>query len=269
MIADRVLRDLLPMSLTSIPCVSIQRQAKIEEAIGLLIPYLESMADSLVVTGDNNQPIGMVGGKEIIEKVLANPSRSIFQGEIETIMSPIVTRVSGTTTVRDTIRDWEKTGRAFSLIPNAIGGFSVISARKMLEIGKIAMTEMRISDLPKKKVCTFRTDSTINQIISSMLKNKTRKLLLENTNQFIGDRIIIEKIASDLNYLKNTNNFLEMPAIGFGLEYAKIINKDIMVNELSSIMFGMQHPYAMYKDQVISPWDICLALLSEQMQEYI
>ena len=126
MIADRVLRDLLPMSLTSIPCVSIQRQAKIEEAIGLLIPYLESMADSLVVTGDNNQPIGMVGGKEIIEKVLANPSRSIFQGEIETIMSTIVTRVSGTTTVRDTIRDWEKTGRAFSLIPNAIGGFSVI-----------------------------------------------------------------------------------------------------------------------------------------------
>jgi hypothetical protein len=101
-----------------------------------------------------------------------------------------------------------------------------------------------------------------------MLKNKTRKLLLENTNQFISDRIIIEKIASDLNYLRTVGNFLEMPVTGFGLEYAKVITKDIMVNELASIMFGMQHPYAVFRDQVISPWDICLALLSERMQEY-
>ena len=268
MIADRMLRDLLPISLTAVPCVSIQRQAKIEEAVGLLIPYLESMADSLIVTGENNEPIGIVGGREIIEKVLANPSRSIFEGEIETIMSHTITRVSGTTTVRNVIEDWQKTGRAFSLIPNAIGGFSVISARKMLEVGKISMTDMRISELPKKKISSFSTNSTINEVINAMLKNKTRKLVLENTNQFISDRIIIEKIASDLNYLKNTNNFLELPVTGFGLEYAKVITKDIMVNELASIMFGMQHPYAVFRDQVISPWDICLALLSERMQEY-
>jgi len=268
MIADRMLRDLMPMSLYSIPCVSIQRQANIEEAVGLLIPYLESMADSLIVTGDNNEPIGIVGGREIIEKVLANPSRSVFEGEVEKIMSNVVTSVSGTSTVRSTMQDWQKTGRAFSLIPNSIGGFSVISARKMLEVGKIAMTDMRISELPKKKIHSFSTDSTINEIINTMLKNKTRKLVLENTNQFISDRIIIEKIASDLNYLKNTNNFLEMPVTGFGLEYAKVITKDIMVNEISSIMFGMQHPYAVFRDQVISPWDICLALLSDRMQEY-
>lgn len=258
----------MPTSLTSVPCVSIPRQAKIEEAVGLLIPYLESMADSLIVTGENNEPIGIVGGREIIEKVLANPSRSVFEGEVERIMSPTITRVSGTTTVRDTIQEWQKTGRAFSLIPNSIGGFSVISARKMLEVGKISMTDMRISELPKKSVHVFKTNSTINEIINAMLKNKTRKLVLENTNQFISDRIIIEKIASDLNYLKNTNNFLEFPVTGFGLEYAKVISKDIMVNELASIMFGMQHPYAVFRDQVISPWDICLALLSERMQEY-
>lgn len=263
-----MLRDLMPMSLYSIPCVSIQRQANIEEAVGLLIPYLESMADSLIVTGDNNEPIGIVGGREIVEKVLANPSRSVFEGEVEKIMSDVVTSVSGTSTIRSTMQDWQKTGRAFSLIPNSIGGFSVISARKMLEVGKIAMTDMRISELPKKKIHTFNTGSTINEIINTMLKNKTRKLVLENTNQFISDRIIIEKIASDLNYLKNTNNFLEMPVSGFGLEYAKVITKDIMVNELASIMSGMQHPYAAFRDQVISPWDICLALLSDRMQEY-
>ena len=268
MIADRMIRDILPMSFTAIPCVSIQRQARIEESIGLLIPYLESMADSLIVTDDNNYPIGVVGGREIIEKILANPSPSAFEGEIEKIMSPTITKISGTSTIRNIIQEWQNTGRAFSILPNSIGGFSVISARKMLEVGKISMTDMRISDLPKKNILSFGNDSTIGEIINIMLKNKTRKLLLENTNQFISDRIIIEKIASDLNYLRNARNFLEMPIVGFGLEYAKVISKDIMVNELASIMFGMQHPYAVFKDQVISPWDICLALLSDQMQEY-
>ena len=129
MIADRMLRDLIPTTLISVPGVSIQKQAKIEEAIGLLIPYLESMADSLIVTGDKNEPIGVVGGREIVEKILANPSRSIFEDVIEKIMSHTITRVSGTSTVRDTVQDWKNTGRAFSIIPNAIGGFSVISAK--------------------------------------------------------------------------------------------------------------------------------------------
>ena len=138
----------------------------------------------------------------------------------------------------------------------------------MLEVGKTSMTDMRVSELPKKKVLTFKADSTVNEVMNAMIKNKTRKLLLENTNQFISDRIIIEKIATDFNYLRNTTNFLDLPVIGFGLEYAKIISKDIMVNELASIMFGMVHPYVAFRDQVVSPCDICLALLSDRIQEY-
>jgi CBS domain-containing protein len=251
------------------PCVSIQKQSKIEEAIGLLVPYLESMSDSLVVTGDKNEPIGIVGGREIVDRILANPSKDLFDDTIDKIMSTRLTRVSGTTTLKDTIDAWKDTGRAFSIIPNAIGGFSAISARKLLEVGKISMTDMRISELPKKKILTFKMDSTVSDVMNMMIKNKTRKLLLEHTNQFISDRIIIEKIATDLNYLRNTTNFLDLPVIGFGLEYAKVISRDIMLNELSSIMFGMMHPYAVFRDQTISPWDICLALLSEKVQEYV
>lgn len=268
MIADRMLRDLFPTSLTTVPCVSIQKQSRIEEAIGLLVPHLESMADSLVVTGDKNEPIGIVGGREIVERLLANPSRSLFDDTIEKMMSTNITKVSGTTTLKETIGEWKKTGRAFSIIPNAIGGYSVISARKMLEVGKISMTDMRISELPKKKIVTFQMGATVNEIMNLMLRHKTRKLLLENTNQFISDRIVIEKIATDLNYLRNTTRFLDLPIVGFGLEYAKIITKDIMVNELASIMFGMLHPYVVFRDHVISPWDVCLALLSERLGEY-
>jgi predicted transcriptional regulator len=267
-IADCMLRDLLPLSLTSTPCISIQKQSRIEEAVNLLIPYLESMTDSLIVTGDKNEPIGIIGGREIIEGIYVTPSKNLFESNIEKIMSTNLTKVSGTTKIKDVVEDWKKTGRAFSIIPNAIGGYSAISARKLLEVGKISMTDMRISEMPQKKMTTFRMDATVGEIISLMLKYNTRKLLLENTNQFISDRIIIEKIATDLRYLQDTVDFLSLPIIGFGLEYAKVIPKDIMVNELSSIMSGMMHPYAVFRDQAISPWDICLALLSDRFQEY-
>lgn len=267
-ISEFALRDLLPLSLMSTPCVSVQKQNKVQEAIGLLIPYLESMTDSLIVTNGDNKPLGIIGGREIIEHVLSNPSSNLFESKVDSVMSSQITRVTGTTKLKDVINEWKETGRAFSIIPNLIGGYSAISARKLLEVGKSSMTEMTISEIPKKKSITFKIGSTVNDVINMMLKHKTRKLLLENSNQFISDRIIIEKIATDFNYLKNIDNFLDLPVVDFGLEFAKIITKDLNVNELSSIMFGMMHPYVVFKDQAISPWDICLALLSEKMQEY-
>ena len=268
-ISEFALRDLLPLSLTTIPCVSVQKQSKVQEAIGLLVPYLESMADSLIVTNGDNQPLGIIGGREIIEQILSNPTSNLFESKVDSIMSAEITKVSGTTKLKDVVEDWKKTGRAFSIIPNLVGGYSAISARKLLEVGKSSMTDMSMSDLPKKKPITFKIGATVNSIINLMIKHKTRKILLENSNQFISERVIIEKIATDFNFLKNTNNFLDLPIIDFGLEYAKIITKDLKINELSSIMFGMMHPYVVFKDQAISPWDICLALLSDRMQEYV
>lgn len=262
------LRDILPLSLTGAPCVSIQRQARLEEAVCLLVPYLETMADSLVVAGDKNEPLGIIGGKEIIERILACPPGGISEMHAEGIMSRIITRVTGATKLRDLVGEWMKTGRAFSIIPNSIGGYSVISARKVLEICKGVMTDMAVSELPKKNTVTFKADSTAGDVMQLMIKNKTRRVLLEGTNQYVSDRIIIERIATDLGYLANPAGFLQLPVIGFGLEYAKILPKDLKVNELASIMFGMLHPYVLFRGQAISPWDICLAALSDRMLEY-
>lgn len=247
--------------------MSIQKEAKVDEAVGLLVPYLESMTDSLVVTGNKNEPVGIIGGKEVIQNVLASPKGGPHS-DIRSIMSDVITKVSGTTTLSELVSKWKETGRAFSIIPNAIGGYSAVSARKVLEIGKTSMTDMAISELPKKKVVSFSADGTIGDVISMMLKHRTRKVVLENTNQFASDRIILEKLAMELRYLNDVESFMRLPVSSLGLEYAKVMTKDIMVNELSSIMFGMMHPYAMFRDQVISPWDICLALLSDRFQEY-
>src|SRR3989338_7255425 len=96
-ISEFALRDLLPLSLMNTPCVSVQKDNKVQEAIALLIPYLESMTDSLIVTNGDNKPLGIVGGKDIIERILSNPSSNLFESSVESVMSTQITKVSGTT----------------------------------------------------------------------------------------------------------------------------------------------------------------------------
>ncbi|MEX0861409.1 hypothetical protein [Nitrosopumilus sp.] len=63
---------------------------------------------------------------------------------------------------------------------------------------------MTISELPKKQIVSFDKNSTMKEIIQLMLEKNTRKLLLEDTNYFISDRLLIQSIAQDYDF------FLEM-----------------------------------------------------------
>ncbi|MEX0656386.1 MAG: CBS domain-containing protein [Nitrosopumilaceae archaeon] len=267
-IGERNLQDLLPLSLESTPAVSIRRENKIWVAAAMLIHYLESFTDSLVVTDDKSKPLGIVGGKEILENILKNPSSAFFDDTVvEDIMDKNVDIISKEITLKDLLQRWMRTKRAFSILPNRHKGYSVISARKLLEIGANCKTEMTVSELPKKKVATFMYNDTVKDIIKSMFENKTRKLVFKNTSSFISDRIIIEYIVRELNYLRNIDYFLDLKfEEPFRLAESKVISDDMKISELSKIMFGMLHPFVIYQDQVISPWDLCMALLSDKVE---
>lgn len=263
---DHTLRDLLPLSLTSTPCVSIQKENKVWNGAVMLIHYLESFTDSLVVT-NKNEPIGIVGGKDIIEGILKNPSSDFFDKKtIQEIMDTNLVQISEQTTLGELLNRWKKSRRAFSMIPNQYGGYSAVSARRILEIGINCKTEMTISELPKKVVISFKKEDSVRTVINLMLEHKTRKLILEDSTKFISDRMIVEKIARDLDYLRNTDNFLELPASAFSLEDAKVQTENIQAQKVYEILFGMLHPYIIFKDQVISPWDLCLNLESGKLR---
>jgi hypothetical protein len=123
-------------------------------------------------------------------------------------------------------------------------------------------------DLPKKIPITFKKDDTLGAIINSMFKNKTRKILLENSNKYLNDRIIIETITEKMKYLKETDDFLNMPARIIELEEARVIFDDLRINEVSAMMYDMEHPYVIYKDWIVTPWDICNVLLSKEITKY-
>ena len=70
-----------------------------------------------------------------------------------------------------------------------------------------------------------------------------------------------------MNYLRDIENFLDMKIeTRFSLEKIKKIEQDLSLPELAKMMFGMMHPYVMYNEQVYTPWDVCLKLLSKDIE---
>ena len=101
-----------------------------------------------------------------------------------------------------------------------------------------------------------------------MLEINARRLFLTDSNKFINDRIILQKITDELKCLKKMENFMDLSISEFNLEEAKDIIDDLTIQEISEIMYNMEHPSVLFEDQVITPWDICLILLSDSIIEY-
>jgi len=258
-ISNSPLSELLQTSLTSIPCVNIRKNAKIKVAAGMLVQYLETFTDSIVVR-DNTKPIGIIGGKEIIRGVYKNPSSDFFEmKQVDDVTDHRLNVVTADTTVNKLISLWKEVGRAIAFIDMGHEDYAAISVKKMLEIGINSNSEFHISEIPKKKAITFDKDATLGNVMKLMLENKNRKILFEDTNQFINDRLIIETIEK-FDYLVGTDNFLDIPANVVPLDEAKVVSEDLSLSEISKIMYDMSQPLVIYEGQPITPWDICLSL---------
>ena len=267
-ISQRTLGELLQSSLTSSFCVSIPQGTPVWVITGMLVQYLESFTDSVVIR-DGYTPKGVIGGKDIIERIFENPSSDFFyKNSVDGIMDTNLLTVTKDTKLNELLEHWKQTRRAFAIIRNEWNDYSAISTRKLLEIGKNCKTDMSISSLPKKKVITFKKSDSIRDVLNSMLQHKTRRLVLENSSEFVNDRVILEKISEELGYLRGIDNFLDLPADDLKLENAKITSRDLTIPEVSEILFTMEHPYVIWEDQVISPWDICIALLSPEVIKF-
>jgi len=236
------LKQLLPDTLTHSLCIHIEKGKEVWVVAGMLAQYLESATDSVLVL-DRGKPAGAIGGKEIMENLLKNPTSSLFYGtKVEDIMEPDPLIVAEDTKYKDLMKHWIQRGRAYAVIPNEWRHYSAISAKKILEIGMRCKINLSISDLPKKPIITFRKDDTMDSIINSMFKNKTRKILLKNSNKYINDRIIMETITEKMQHLKRMDYFLNVPANIIELEEARVIFDDLKINEISAMMYDMEHP---------------------------
>jgi CBS domain-containing protein len=262
---DKSLEEILPESVFSTPAVSIRIEDSLGDAASLLPHHLETLTDSLIATS-NDEPVGIVGGIEVLDGILKNQAAGFLdKTQIGDVMSKRLVIINSKSKFSELVNQWSQTRRAFAIIPNQYHGYSVISARKILDVGTSFKINTTISAIPRKKIVTFRRDDTVRQIIQSMFDNKTRKLVLDGTLSFINDRIIIQKLAREFNCLRDGQDFLEMTSDIFDLEQAKNVSVELTITEACKIMQDMKSPYLMIDGKVITPWDIVLILASQNL----
>ncbi|HET9806713.1 MAG TPA: CBS domain-containing protein [Nitrososphaeraceae archaeon] len=261
------MEELFSQTLFETPCISVDKNRDIWVAIEMCAQYLESAVDAIIVVSQNN-PIGTIGGREILSHLRKNTiPDSYFRTKIEDIFFNYFPQVEGNIKFDDLMNKWKSTGRAFSIISNQYGDYFSISSRKMLEIGKRYKSGISVSSIPKKKIVTFKEDEPLGDILNRMFKNHIRRILLENSNQFISDRIILGEISMLLKY-QDIDNLLDIPINQFKFEYIKEITTDLTLSQICLIMDKMDHPCILYQDSIVTPWDICLILLSENLTEF-
>ena len=267
-ISELTLKQIFSDSLTDTPCVYLNKEREVHIATEMCVQYLESSVDSIVIRDDEHKPLGMVGGYDLLKYIRANPNRdSQYDAKVKDAMSKNLLVVEKDMTFQNLMEKWCASRRAFAITPNAFQGYSPISARKMLEVGIKCKTDVSISSMPKKKLITFQPDDSLSKIVDLMFKHNTRKLLLEYSDQFISDRLILKEISKLLKFQPDVDNFLEVPINQLELENVTVIREDLGLDHLCAKMYEMEHPYVIYKDISVTPWDICNMLLSEKISE--
>ncbi|HEU4467508.1 MAG TPA: hypothetical protein VFR61_00555 [Nitrososphaeraceae archaeon] len=230
--------------------------------------YLESTVDSIIVRDNDFKPVGIIGGYELLDHLRKNPTRDFqYKTRVGEIMFKDSPQVDKKTKLMDLVEIWKKSRRAFAVIINEFGDCSTVSARKMINVGARCKSDVSISSIQKKKIVTFKQDDSLGKILDLMFENKTRKLVLENTNQYISDRLILGEISNTLRFQADIDNFLDIPANHFKLESAKVITEDLNFDQLCSLMEQMDYPYVVFDGTVVTPWDVCLTLLLEDFTD--
>ena len=267
-ISELTLEQIFSDSLTDIPCVYLNQEREVYIATEMCVQYLESLVDSIVIRDDDHKPLGLIGGYDLLKHIRANPTRnSQYETKVKEIMYKNLLIVEKGTTFQNLMEKWSASRRSFAIIPNAFQGYSPISARKMLEVGIKCKTHITISSMPKKKIITFQPDDSLSKIVDLMFEHNTRKLLLEYSNQFISDRLILKEITKLLKFHPNVDNLLDSPINQIELDDMTVILEDLNLNQLCTKMYEMDHPYVVYKDISVTPLDICNVLMSEKIAE--
>jgi predicted transcriptional regulator len=261
-ISELTLQEIFQDTLTDTPCVYIDKGKEVSVATDMCAQYLESEVDSIVVLDARKKPAGIVGGYDLLDNLRRYPTREFqYMTKVEEIMFKGLPQIDRESRLKNLIEKWNNSRRAFAVIPHTSGDdYSVISARKMLEVCRRYKTGVSLSSMPKKKIVTFRKDDPLGKILDLMYENKTRKVLLEGSNQFVSDRLILSEISRILRFREDVEYFLDIPAKELKLDYVRKIDEDLDLGRLCSMIDKMAHPYIVYKDTVVTPWDVTLVL---------
>ena len=231
-------------------------------AAGYLATSLNSFSDGLAVM-DGKDPIGTIGGRIFLTHLRQNPTHSFFkQKKAKEIMTTGLQVLQVKTCFSEIMQIWQKTKFGFSAVQKD-GTLYALSLRNLLLLIPELNSKIKLSDLPKKSVVTFNKDNSIGDIIQLMFKNKVRRVMLEGTNQIVSDRTLLNDICIEMNYLKYTENVLNLSSTVLNTELPEEITDDISISELAQNLSLQVLPTVHFNENIITPWDLVNAAYGE------
>lgn len=224
---------------------------------GYLIPSLSTFSDGLVV-GNGDTPVGTFGGKKLLEKLVQNPTHSFFKNnKTKDLTNYKITFFTPQTNLSEIIESWIKSRIAFSIIKTD-NSYLILSVRNFLGLIRNMDLSQKISEIPKKKIITYNESDSIGSVINKMFENNVRRLQLEGTDFLLSDRTILEDICGNMDYLKHTTNFLELPSKILSTINPDKVSENMTVSKLAKQLSKQIHPFVVCNDQIITPWDLLM-----------
>ena len=258
-LSECTIEDIMPHLLVCSSFASISSREKMWVATSMLVRFLETNTNNLVVM-ECVTPVAMLGGKEAVRGFSRNPSHHFFLDVmVDKIMSRDLYIASPRTKIYDLLDRMRRINRDFALVQDGDDIFSSVSARRLLEVGLLCDTQLKVSDMQKNEIYTIMREATIGEIISIMIMYDSEFLTLENTPKYVTPQTVFEKVV-ELNYLEGIDNFLELKATALNLKNGKIISENTSLPDLCNTMLGMKNPFVMTSNNVLTPWDLMMAL---------
>jgi len=263
-LGDLTSEEVFPHLIISNFTSTIENDEKMWVTTSMLTRFLESFTDDLVILR-KGEIIGTIGWREILIPLVDNPTSSFFfNTTADEHTNRDIFAVFPDTKMKKFLPEMYKRQRESAILQTYDNTFSSISSRSILEIGLQLDPGIKVSDLPQRKITNFAHNETVETIIRLMTRNDSSVLTLENTSSFLSAQIILERIVNDFKYLKQIDNFLDLPISDFKLKNAKMISPNTSIVEICKIMLNMRHPFVMTHDQLLTPKDV-LGVLANYM----
>lgn len=245
------------------PLRQIDQNDELWVAVGYLATSLNSFSDGLAVM-DGKDPIGFIGGKIFLSELVKNPTYSFFKNKkSKEIMTTGMQVFQSKTLLSEILKIWKNSKIAFSAVQKD-GKLYALSIRNLLLLISELNSPIKLSDLPKKSIVTFSNDDSIGDIISKMLTNNVRRLVLDGMNRIISDRTLLTDICLDMNYLKYTENVLNLSSTVLNTESPIVLTNDMTISELAhEFISDIIHPAVIYDENIITPMDLLIAAYGE------
>ncbi len=248
----------LPKCIKNSVMRSLEYNTPIWLAASFLALTLGTFSDGITVM-KNNKIMGYFGSKALLEFVMQNPtSLALKENLVEDLPTesdlPIF---SPSNTLRDIFVMWKKSGFAYSVVQDG-DKFSSVSINSMLGFIELYDLPNTISEIPKKTTITYNNDDTVKTVLDKMFKHKVRRLLLEGSAEVLSDRVIVDAVCNEFDFLRNTPDFLSIKAKSFTPRKAREIAQDFKITGVAHDLLNENHYTTISNGQLISPWDIIL-----------